>query len=102
MATGGGRSNVERMARAGGISLAGAGVASVAGILLTALITRGFDKTTAGTIFASTALFLIATAVVQLGTDIGLVRWLPTLIVRGQHDQVRRVLAVNTAMGSPC
>jgi O-antigen/teichoic acid export membrane protein len=94
MATGGGRSNVERMARAGGISLAGAGVASVAGILLTALITRGFDKTTAGTIFASTALFLIATAVVQLGTDIGLVRWLPTLIVRGQHDQVRPVVRI--------
>ena len=86
--------HVERMARAGGLSLAGAGVSAVTGVALTALITNGFDQRTAGTIFATTSLFLIATAVVQLGTDIGLVRWLPALIVRGQRDQLRPVVRV--------
>jgi O-antigen/teichoic acid export membrane protein len=88
------RSNVERMARAGGVSLAGAGVAAVAGVALMALITNNFDKPTAGRILTSTSLFLIATAVVQLGTDIGLVRWIPTLIVRGHGHQVRPVVRV--------
>ena len=88
------RSNVERMARAGGVSLAGAGVAAVAGVALMALITNNFDKATAGRIVTSTSLFLIATAVVQLGTDIGLVRWIPTLLVRGHGHQVRPVVRI--------
>jgi O-antigen/teichoic acid export membrane protein len=86
--------HVQRMARAGGLSLAGAGVSAVAGVALTAMITNGFDQKTAGTIFATTSLFIIATAVVQLGTDIGLVRWLPALMVRGERDQLRPVLRV--------
>ncbi len=88
------RSNVERMARAGGVSLAGAGVAAVAGVALMALITNNFDKATAGRIVTSTSLFLIATAVVQLGTDIGLVRWIPTLLVRGHGHQVRPIVRI--------
>lgn len=91
---GDGARHVERMARAGGVSLAGAGVSAVTGIALTALITNGLDRTTAGTIFATTSLFLIATAIVQLGTDIGLVRWLPALIIRGERDQLRPVLRI--------
>jgi O-antigen/teichoic acid export membrane protein len=88
------RTNVERMARAGGVSLAGAAVAAVAGVALMALITNNFDKPTAGRILTSTSLFLIATAVVQLGTDIGLVRWIPTLLVRGHGHQVRPVVRI--------
>jgi O-antigen/teichoic acid export membrane protein len=86
--------HVERMARAGGLSLVGAAVSAVTGVALTAFITNGFDRTTAGTIFATTSLFLIATAVVQLGTDIGLVRWLPALMIRGERDQLRPVLRI--------
>jgi O-antigen/teichoic acid export membrane protein len=93
-ASDGRRGNVERMARAGSISLAGAGVAAVAGVALMALITNNFDKATAGRILTATSLFLIATAVVQLGTDIGLVRWIPTLIVRGHGHLVRPVVRV--------
>jgi O-antigen/teichoic acid export membrane protein len=89
-----GARHVERMARAGGVSLAGAGVSAVTGVALTALITNGLDRGTAGTIFATTSLFLIATAVVQLGTDIGLVRWLPALMIRGERDQLRPVLRI--------
>jgi len=85
---------VSRVARAGGLSLVGAGVAAVTGIALTALITNGFDRATAGTIFATTSLFLIATAVVQLGTEVGLVRSLPALVVRSEHDHLRSVVGV--------
>jgi O-antigen/teichoic acid export membrane protein len=80
------------MARAGGVSLAGAVVSAITGVALTAVITNGLDRQTAGTIFATTSLFLIVTAVVQLGTDIGLVRWLPALMIRGERDQLRPVL----------
>jgi O-antigen/teichoic acid export membrane protein len=89
-----GARHIERMARAGGLSLVGAGVSAVTGVALTAVITNGFDQATAGTIFATTSLFLIATAVVQLGTDIGLVRWLPALMIRGERDQLRPVLRI--------
>ena len=64
------------LARAGGFSVLGAGFHAAAGFGLTALITNGFDKATAGTIFAATALFLIVSAITQLGTEVGLVRWL--------------------------
>ena len=37
---------------------------------------------------------MIATAVVQLGTDIGLVRWIPTLLVRGHGHQVRPIVRI--------
>ena len=94
LADGDGTRHVQRMARAGGLSLAGAGVSAVTGVALTALITNGFNRSTAGTIFATTSLFLIATAVVQLGTDIGLVRWLPALMIRGERDQLRPVLRI--------
>lgn len=89
-----GTGHVERMARAGGISMVGALVSAVAGVALTALITNGFRQQVAGTIFAATSLFLIAKAVVQLGTDIGVVRWLPALRVKGDDDQVRPILRV--------
>lgn len=84
--------HVGRMARNGGRSIIGAGVSAVAGVALTAIITNGLDQTTAGTVFATTALFLIATSLVQLGTEVGVVRFLPALLVRGQTRYLRAVL----------
>ena len=86
--------HVERMARSGGLSLVGAGFSALAGVALTAVITNGFDQSTAGTIFATTSLFLIVTAVAQLGTEVGLVRSLPVLTAHGQHQHLRPVLRV--------
>lgn len=85
---------LERVARAGGASIVGAGVSAVAGVAVTVLITNGFDQSTAGTIFAATALFLVATAVVQLGAEVGMVKSLPTLVVTGRFSHVRTVLAI--------
>ncbi len=83
---------VSQMARSGGLSIAGAGVSAVAGIALAALITNGLSQTEAGTVFATTAVFLIATSFVQLGTEVGVVRWLPGLLVRSEPHHVRHVL----------
>ncbi|WP_165865571.1 lipopolysaccharide biosynthesis protein [Vallicoccus soli] len=84
--------HVERAARSGALSLAGALVSAVAGVALTAVVTNGFDRATAGTVFALTSLFLIVTGVVQLGTEVGLVRALPVALVRGEPWRVRAVL----------
>ena len=86
------KEHVGRMARNGGRSFIGAAVSAVAGVALTAIITNGQDQSTAGTVFATTALFLIATSLVQLGTEVGVVRYLPTLLVRGQTRYLRAVL----------
>ncbi len=87
-----GEDHVGRMARNGGRSIIGAGVSAIAGVALTAIITNGLDQSTAGTVFATTALFLIATSLVQLGTEVGVVRFLPALLVRGQTRYLRAVL----------
>ena len=84
--------HVGRMARNGGRSIIGAAVSAIAGVALTAIITNGLDQSAAGTVFATTALFLIATSLVQLGTEVGVVRYLPALLLRGQARHLRAVL----------
>lgn len=80
------------MARSGGLSIAGAGVSALAGLALTVLITRGLDQTAAGTVFATTALFLIVSSFAQLGTEVGVVRFIPALLVRSERRLVPGVL----------
>jgi O-antigen/teichoic acid export membrane protein len=89
--------HVEKAARAGALNVAGAGISALGGIALTAALTNGLSRTTAGTIFAITSLFLVATAVVQLGTEVGLVRWLPVLIVRRRMAFLRPVIRMAMA-----
>lgn len=83
-----------RVARASGLSMTGAAVAAVVGIAVTALITNSLDVSRAGTVFAATALFLVATGVVQLGTEVGLVKALPTLVETGRVLHARPVVGV--------
>lgn len=95
--TAGEQRHLTRMARAGGLSLIGAAFAAVSGLVLTLLLTNGLSQSDAGTVFAVTSLFLIAVGVVQLGTDVGLVRWMPQLLVQGQRERVR--VFVGAALG---
>ena len=87
-----GVSPVQRMARAGGMSVVGAGAGALLGILLVATITNGLGKGVAGLVFSVTSLFLIAASVVQLGADVGLVRWMPLRLATGEGRQVRPLL----------
>lgn len=86
--------HLQRMARSGGLSVVGAGVSAVSGVALTAVVTNGFAKNDAGTFFATTALFLIAAGIVQLGTEVGLVRFLPGQIATGRSREVLPTLGI--------
>ena len=84
--------HLQKLARSGGLSVLGAGVSAVAGVGLVAVLTHGLNRDLAGTVFASTALFLIAAAVVQLGAEVGLVRYLPSQLATGRLQDVRPTL----------
>ena len=49
----------------------------------------------AGTLFAATAAFLILESVALLGTDTGLVRWLPAQLASGRAADLPRTLVVS-------
>lgn len=89
--------HLERLARKGTASVLGAAFSAVFGVLLVVIVTNGFDPTVAGTLFAATSAFLILEAVAVLGTDTGLVKWLPTLLATGRGVDVRRTLVVAMA-----
>lgn len=86
--------HVQRIARSGGLNVVGALVGAVTGFGVTAALTNWLAPDVAGTIFATTSLFLIATAVTQIGTESGMVRWLPAKLATGREQDVRAVLAV--------
>lgn len=85
---------LSRLATGGLLSIAGAGVSSVAGIALVAVITNGFARDLAGTLFAATAMWIIISAVTQLGTEVGLVRWLPVLRAAGRLAEIPALLRI--------
>ena len=91
------RGQLEKLARRGSASVIGAGFSAVSGIVLVVIVTNGFPPVLAGTLFAATSAFLILEAVVLLGTDTGLVRWLPAHLASGRAQDVRCTLVVSLA-----
>jgi O-antigen/teichoic acid export membrane protein len=88
---------LEKLARRGTASAVGAGFGAIFGILLVAIVTNGFSSTVAGTLFAATSAFLILESVTLLGTDTGLVRWLPAHLASGRAADLPRTLVVAAA-----
>jgi O-antigen/teichoic acid export membrane protein len=86
--------HIEKLARRGTASLVGAGFSATFGILVVLIVTHGFSATTAGTLFSATSVFLILEAVALLGTDTGLVKWLPAHLASGRSADVRRTLVI--------
>lgn len=82
------------IARGGIASLLGSGVSAASQLVVVVVVTRWYSPADAGALFAATALFLIVVAVVQLGTDQGLVRFLAGHRARGQHHELRRILRI--------
>ena len=70
-----------RLARGGSLNLVGAAVSGAVGVLMVVVVARAMDVTAAGSFFAATSIFLIVVAVVELGADTGLVRFLPKYLV---------------------
>ncbi|MEQ6902471.1 oligosaccharide flippase family protein [Nocardioides sp. YIM 152588] len=95
--TAGHRTQLEKLARRGSASVMGAAFSAVFGVLLVVAITNGFSATTAGTLFSATSVFLILESVALLGTDAGLVKWLPAKRASDRSADLPRTLAVAIA-----
>ena len=62
--------------------------------MLVVIVTNGFSATLAGTLFTATSAFLILQSAALLGTDTGLVRWLPAHQASGRVADLPRTLVV--------
>ncbi|MEU9874351.1 polysaccharide biosynthesis C-terminal domain-containing protein [Actinomadura sp. NPDC048021] len=92
--SGPGGPNLNRLARGGALNLVGAAVAGVQGLALVFLVAHLYSQRIAGTFFAATSLFIILQAVSGLGTDAGLLRWLPRHLALGDRGAARRTVPV--------
>lgn len=89
------RGHLEKLARRGTASVVGAGFSAVFGVVLVVIVTNGFTPTVAGTLFSATSAFLILEAVTLLGTDTGLVKWMPAHLASGRRGDLPRTLVVS-------
>ncbi|XRQ11696.1 polysaccharide biosynthesis C-terminal domain-containing protein [Actinomadura welshii] len=86
--------NLNKLARGGALNLVGAAVAGVQGLALVFLVAHLYSQRVAGVFFAATSLFIILQAVSWLGTDAGLLRWLPRHLAHGDRAAARRTVPV--------
>ncbi|MFC0036745.1 polysaccharide biosynthesis C-terminal domain-containing protein [Actinomadura rayongensis] len=90
----GGGPNLNKLARGGALNLVGAGFAGVQGIAIVSVIAHLYSARLAGSFFAATSLFLILSAVAGLGTDAGLLRWLPRHLALGDRRAAGRTVPI--------
>jgi O-antigen/teichoic acid export membrane protein len=86
--------NLTRLARGGTLNLAGAVVNGLLSALVYVIVARHYSRAEAGAFFAATALFLILSAVAELGVDTGLLRWLPRYIVENRRGDMRTAVRI--------
>ena len=93
---GGGAAQADRamagIARSGAASLVGSGVSAICQFVVVLVVTRFYPSADAGALFAATATFLVVMALVQLGADQGLVRFIAWHRARGEHEIVDRLV----------
>ena len=70
------RTQLARVARGGAHNLAGAGISSICGFALVVIVTNYFDADTAGTLFSSTSLFVVVTALAVFGSETGIAHFM--------------------------
>ncbi|WP_122816502.1 polysaccharide biosynthesis C-terminal domain-containing protein [Nocardioides pantholopis] len=85
------------LARGGLGGLAGAGVSGLAGVAFVVVAARGLSAGEVGAVFALTSLFLVTLAVVELGSDVALVRFLALRL--GQGDPAGAAAAAVVLLG---
>jgi O-antigen/teichoic acid export membrane protein len=83
-----------RLARGGTLNLVGAVVNSLLAALVYVIAARYYTRAEAGAFFAATAIFLILSAVAELGVDTGLLRWLPKYVVENRQGDIRTCVRV--------
>ena len=82
------RSSVQAVARGGGANLAGAGVTTVANLLLSVVVARSMSQANAGIFFSITSLVLLLATVGRVGTGGGAIYFLPRLRLLGSPAEV--------------
>jgi O-antigen/teichoic acid export membrane protein len=85
---------MRQIARGSLLTGSGAVIAAFGGVALTVVVTRSFIPELAGTFFASTAFFLIVSSLAQLGTDVGLVRFVSAHSATGQQHRLGETLRI--------
>jgi O-antigen/teichoic acid export membrane protein len=85
---------LRQIARGSMVTGVGALVVAVGGVLFTLAVARSYRPELAGTFFASTAFFLIVSSVAQLGTDVGLVRYVSAHAATGQRHRLGETLRI--------
>ena len=83
---------IARTARGGALNMAAAVAGAGLNLALVVAVARGFSQDTAGLLFAATSVFLIVSAVAQLGTANGLVYFLARTRALGAAGQTRHLL----------
>ncbi|MFI0351473.1 polysaccharide biosynthesis C-terminal domain-containing protein [Actinomadura sp. 9N407] len=86
--------DLTRLARGGAINLVGAMCAGLMGFALIVTVARTYAPAVAGAFFAAMSLFIILNAVAGLGTDAGLLRWLPRHLALGARVSARRTVPI--------
>ncbi|HEV7657215.1 MAG TPA: polysaccharide biosynthesis C-terminal domain-containing protein [Mycobacteriales bacterium] len=101
------RSSVEAVARGGGVNLFGAGITTVANLLLSVVVARAMSQANAGIFFSITSLILLLSTIGRVGTGGGAIYFLPRLRLLGSPQEVaeclrlsvRSTLAVSSVLG---
>jgi len=86
--------DVSKLARGGALNLLGALTAAVGTTVLYMILTRGFDRPTAGVFLEAVAIFNILSIAGAVGADTGLVWAVSRSIAKQRYRDVRRFVAV--------
>lgn len=95
--TGSDRAELRTLARGGIGGLLASLVSGLGGLAFITVAAWGFPKAEVGIVFTLTSLFLIALAIVTLGSDVGVVRFTAIKMHSGQGDDVAAVLMATLA-----
>lgn len=82
------------LARTGTANLLGSGVSALCQLLIVLAVTRLYSANDAGALFAATSVFLIAVAIVEVGVDQGMVRFLAWHRARGDVSALRTIFRI--------
>lgn len=86
----------EKMSQSAVISFLGSGFAAAAAMLLTVLVSRTVGAEGAGLFYLAIGLFTIASQVLKLGSNSGVIRTIATQRAVGQHGHATQVLYIAT------
>jgi O-antigen/teichoic acid export membrane protein len=77
-----------RIARSGSLNLVGAAAGGAFTVVLTSLVANQASPSVAGSFFAVTSVFLILSAVAELGSEVSLARFLPRFVALARRSEM--------------